>query len=144
MEDLTPPLLGAIREMGLRISSGHSMKESLRLYLESANSEFAQRLREWWVLREQGRLQQAPAFVSHYQRAFILLLERGLQGQPTLEHLQALEDEVTSAAQAELELHVATLPFKVLLPLLFFQFPAYLVVLLGPILRDLNAQMGGP
>jgi hypothetical protein len=142
MEDLTPPLLCAVRELRWRISSGISMKEAFRFYLEDTCSPFSQHLREWWALKCQGRAQAGGGFTSHYQRALIDLVERGCGGQPTLDHLCALEDEIEKAAQAELELHIATLPFKVLIPLLLFQFPAYLILLLGPLLRELSSQMG--
>ncbi|MGZ3722539.1 MAG: hypothetical protein ACXVA9_06395 [Bdellovibrionales bacterium] len=143
MEDMTPPLLGAVREVRWRISSGKSMKESLVLYLEGATSPFAQQVREWWALKNQGRAPTDSPFTSHFQKAFVNLIERGCAGQPTLEHLNALESEIDSAAQAELELFVATLPFKVLLPMLMFQFPAYLLLLLGPVLRELGQTLGG-
>lgn len=144
MENLTPPLLEAVCELRWRISAGNSMKEALRLYLESAETCFSQNLREWWALKNQGRAgpETAEKFVTHYQKALVELIERGLAGQPTLDHLGALEDEVEKAAQSELEMHVATLPFKVLIPLLLFQFPAYLLLLLGPLLRELSLQMG--
>lgn len=143
MEDLTPPLLNAIREVRWRLLTGRSMKESVLLYLDTAGDEFAARLREWWALTTQGRAPGDSAFPTHLQKAFLNLLERGLSGQPTLEHLSALESEVEDAAESELELFLAALPFKVLLPLLIFQFPAYLILLLGPLLRDLTRQMGG-
>ena len=50
--------------------------------------------------------------------------------------------EVEAAAELELQAHVAQLPLKVLLPLLFFQFPAYLLLLLGPVLRELSRSLG--
>lgn len=143
MEGLTPPLLVAVREVRWRIASGKSMKEALRLYLEDAGSPFSQLLREWWTLKTQGRVGSIGSlFTTHYQKAFILLVERGCNGEPTLEHLGALEDEIEKAANFELEMHIATLPFKVLIPLLAFQFPAYLLLLLGPMLRELGRQMG--
>lgn len=143
MEDLTPPLLSAVREVRWRIGSGRSMKEAVSLYLETAANEFAVRLREWWTLKQQGRESSANSFPTHLQQAFLHLIERGLAGQPVLEALTALENEVDSAAQNELELFLAALPFKVLLPMLAFQFPAYMILLLGPMLRELGRQMGG-
>lgn len=143
MEDMTPPLLNAVREVRWRISSGKSMKESLQLYLDGTGTPFSQQLREWWALKSQGRAQNDSRFTTHLQQAFINLVERGCAGQPVLLHLDALEGEIESAANAELELFVAALPFKVLLPMLLFQFPAYLLLLLGPILRELGRQLGG-
>lgn len=143
MEDLTPPVLAAVREVRWRLSSGKSMKESLLFFLGNSSTPFTRRLREWWALKNQGLAPAEDIFTSHFQKAFINLIERGCAGQPTLEHLQALENEIESAAQAELELFLATLPFKILIPMLIFQFPAYLLLLLGPVLRELTHQMGG-
>lgn len=145
MENLTPPVLESVRDLRWRISSGQPMSEALRAHLEHTRTDFAQSLREWWALSNQGRKPTAEKerFRTHYQRAAIQLIERGCRGEPTLEHLAALEDEIELAATNELELFLAGLPFKVLLPLLFFQFPAYLVLLLGPVLRELTRQMGG-
>ena len=77
-----------------------------------------------------------------YARALWDLVDRGLAGEPISSALLALHDEVARAARAELELHVATLPFKMLIPLLLFQFPAHLLLLLGPMLRDLTRSLG--
>ena len=38
------------------------------------------------------------------------------------------------AIQSEIDQYVSDLPLRAMLPLLFFQFPAYLLLLLGPIL----------
>lgn len=120
------------------------MNEAFRMYLDNAKGPLAHSFREWWTLRAQARQGTKPvfAFKTYSQRLFIELVERGCSGQPTLEALRGLEDEVEKAAQAELDAHLASLPFKVLIPLLIFQFPAYLVLLLGPVLRDLAEQMG--
>jgi hypothetical protein len=145
MEDLTPPVLFAVRDVHWRISSGKSMREALRFYFETSSSRFSHQLREWWALKNQGRAQdvRSLSFQSYYQKTFVHLIERGCDGQPTLEPLRALEDEIEKAAAAELEHFISVLPFKVLIPMLVFQFPAYLMLLLGPVLRDLSQQLGG-
>ena len=142
MDDLTPPILKAVREVRWMISSGKSMKDALQIYLDGTHDAFASFLRAQWARKRQGAKLDTPK--SHYQKAFWNLVERGCAGQPTLEALNALEHEVEKAAQSELDAHLASLPFKVLLPLLLFQFPAYLILLLGPMLRELNRQMGAP
>jgi hypothetical protein len=68
-------------------------------------------------------------------------VERGCNGQPVIEYLEGLEKEIDFASHAELDLHISTLQFKALIPLLLFQFPAYLVLLLGPLLRELQNQL---
>ena len=142
MENLTPPTLNAVRQISWRIHSGKSMFEAVNIYLGQCNDSFARSLREAWILKNQGQISQKSLFSSVHQQALWNLIERGAHGQPTSEALRALELEVEMATSFELEEHLGSLPFKVLLPLLFFLFPAYLILLLGPVLRQLNQQMG--
>lgn len=144
METLVPPILTATQEVRWLIASGKSMKEAFRLYLESSNDPLAADFRERWTLKWQTKSGPSPhhRLESPYRSALWELVERGCDGQPVLQPLQSLEQEVEAAAQAELELHIATLPFKVLIPLLFFQFPAHLILLLGPMLREFHQQLG--
>lgn len=146
MDDLTPPLLKAIREVKWTLRTGKSMKVAVEIYLERTEDSFASRLRPLWTLRKNqphAVVKELSTLNSHFQQAFWDLIERGCTGQPVLEALTALEEEVEIAAQAELDHHLSTLPFKVLMPLLFLQFPAYLILLLGPLVRELQHQLGG-
>ncbi len=141
MEDLTPPLLHAVREVRWHMNSGKAMKESLQCYLDGTLDSFSLELRRNWILKQKGG--SIPQLRSHLAQSFWNLVERGLAGQPAHEALGVLEIEVERAAERELDEHLAALPFKVLIPLLLFQFPAYLLLLLGPMLRELTRQMGG-
>ena len=144
MEGLTPPLLETVRELRWRISTGLSMREALRLHLESGRGQLVHGLREWWALKSHERGGRPPAiFHSHLRSSVLDVIERGLAGQPVAEHLRVLEEEIERAADDELSSHIAALPFRVLLPLLFLQFPAFLLLLLGPLLRELGEKMGG-
>lgn len=143
MENLTPPLLHAIREVRWAMQTGKAIKEAVQMYLSGAQNDLAAQLREFWVRKWQSGAREPFTFANHYRQAFWDLIERGCAGQPVMEGLTALESEVERAAQAEVDAHLAALPFKVLFPLLLFQFPAYLILLLGPLLRELSRQMGG-
>src|SRR5262245_35126754 len=136
MEDLIPPLLKAVSEVRWRMASGNSLRHALEQYLQNHHDPFTARLREWWVMRDS---RPGLADASHLEDVFVGLVRRGLAGEPVLEPMTALADEIELAADLELEQHIATLPFKMLLPLLFLQFPAYLLVLLGPALMSLSA-----
>lgn len=140
METLTPPLLGATRELRWQLGAGRSMREALRRYLETAHDDVAAELRERSTRQGAGSIAVGG---SPYRRALWDLIERGCAGQPVLEPLTALEEEIEAAALAELDAHVSSLPFKVLLPLLFLQFPAHLILLLGPMLREVRSALGG-
>ena len=142
MDTLTPPILTAVRELRWHLSSGFSLKLSVQRYLARSTDEFARTLREMWILFEQGgpvecRLPGRPAFT----KTFWSLLERGARGEPVLEAMTALEADLESAALQDVEDHLSYLPFKALFPLLLFQFPAFGLVLLGPILRELQRHL---
>ncbi|HMN67043.1 MAG TPA: hypothetical protein PKC28_00760 [Bdellovibrionales bacterium] len=143
MEDLTPPLLRALRETRWHLQSGKGVREAVSIYLSRAHDPFADSLRERWIPFQQNPDANVRPFASPLTRGFWDLIRRGCAGQPTLEALRALEDETEAAAAHQLDLHLAALPFKVLIPLLLFQFPAYLLLLLVPLLRELERQMGG-
>lgn len=139
MDSLTPPLLTALREMRWHLLAGRSVKDAMDAYLQVTNDEFSRKMRELWTLRHQGTLNCGEINLpTHYHRAFWDLLERGLLGQPIVDPMNNLEEEVERVSLRDLEMHVATLPFKALLPLLFLQFPAFIILLIGPLMRELT------
>jgi hypothetical protein len=137
MDSLTPPLLTAIREIRWHLQAGRSIKESVQAYLRSQHDEFSVKLNELWSRKVQGQEPPDIAFANHRAQALWELIDRAYRGQPILEPLTILEDDVEATALSDLELHVATLPFKAMIPLLLLQFPAFAVLLIGPLLRDL-------
>lgn len=141
MENLTPPVLNAVRTITWLIGSGRSMNEALRTYVQNHGDPFAAKVRELQIGLSAGHLVE-PRWPSPWQRAFWDLAVRGCHGQPVLDPMRGLEDEIERAAQAELDEHISTLPFKVMLPLLLFLFPAYLLVLVGPLMRELGENLG--
>jgi hypothetical protein len=144
MECLMPTCLSAIREIRWQMENGNSVRESIKAFTGQVHNEFADELRSWLQLRQSGETSHmsSTAFQSPQRRALISLLDRGLQGQPILESLKALEEEVLRAAMSELDGHIARLPFLSMIPLFLFQFPAYLLLLLGPLLSDLLKNLG--
>lgn len=84
---------------------------------------------------------QLIAFVhsieSLYARQLYSLLVQSYQGIPVLNSLKELENELKLAVEDELELFIQTLPFKLLLPIFLIMFPAFLLLLLGPILQNI-------
>ena len=144
METVTPPLLTAVQTLRLGIGGGRSARDVFRAYLDENNDALAAAYRELWLAAAANvppeRRPVGPRGV--YSRALWSLAQRGFAGEPIMNALTALEDEVARAARAELDVHVLNLPFKMLIPLLLVQFPAHMVLLLGPMLRDLGGAMG--
>ena len=99
-------------------------------------------LRHWLRLQEFGELVIAePTFKSIYQKAIWDLLMLSQQGVSLIVPVRELELELRFVCEEQLEQHLATLPYKLMIPLLFLQFPALMVILLGPLLAQLLTEV---
>lgn len=70
---------------------------------------------------------------SPYRRALYLIILDGFNGQPVFERLSELKADLEDQAELDIESHIDRLPLLMLAPLLLLQFPAFLILLLGPI-----------
>lgn len=144
MESLAPPLelLIVIKR---NIEKGQSVRHGLLDYLKKNRSSFAREVSQWLSLLERG--QKIDSWMlkqkSISRKALLQLLERGLRGEPIYAQLQNMEVEIKEACQDEQNKYLARLPFLMLIPLLFFMFPAYLLLLFGPLLAQFLHQLGG-
>lgn len=138
MEDLAPPLelLLAVKSS---IEKGKSIQEGIkRFYTSSGDEPFARTTRQWLVLLER----QMPtndivgAQKSVYRRQLLQLLERGIRKEPIYNQILILEQEVFQACEREIQEKLIKLPYLVMVPVLFFQFPALLAVIFGPLLQN--------
>jgi hypothetical protein len=59
-----------------------------------------------------------------------------LRGEPVHKKLIELEKEISAACDENIEQFIASLPVKSMLPVLLFQFPAFLLLVLGPLLAQ--------
>lgn len=144
METIAPPLY-VVLHLQLEMANGYSFRESLRRLLSfNDHDDFVALLREWSVRKSHNQSTQmlARRLSSPYRRALLDLFERGWIGEPILEPLQSLEAEIRTACESELDQFISTLPFRAMIPLLLLQFPAYLLLLLGPMLTELTHQLG--
>jgi len=141
METLAPPLELLI-EIRFAIEKGQSLRKALQSYCQKAGDlVWRQELVLWLNLIEMGRSSDLVTRKMNFQRRQCLeLLERGLQGESIYSQLCHLEEEILVAAKMEVEEFVASLPIKSLIPLLFFQFPAFLLLLLGSFLSQFLSQ----
>ena len=54
-----------------------------------------------------------------------------------MEYLKDLEKEIMEVCKEDLEKHLEKLPYICLIPLMLFQFPAFLLLLIGPLVLNL-------
>lgn len=143
MEGLAPPqelvgrLLWAQR-------SGISIRHELKTYTEIEKNEFARSLARWLFLFDQGREERhliLDELKSDYRQALVETIEMGLSGFPILDRLQELDREIALASELELDQFIATLPFKLMIPVFGLILPALMIILLAPLLQTLLKEL---
>jgi len=143
VENLAPPyqfVLFLIQEL----ESGRAPRLAVKSYIPQSAGEFADQLLAWQVLVEQGKaalFQQRKEEMNAFRRAIFDLLDFSLQGVSILEPLYQLEKELRDVSEQRLEEHLGKLPFKLMIPLLLCQFPAMLILILGPLLIHLMREV---
>lgn len=141
METLAPPV-ELLMEVRFGIEKGQSLRKTLQLYSQGTiQSEWRAKVGLWMNLLEMGRPPvEALKGLSLPRRQVLELLEMGLKGEPIFTQVCLFEEELFETMKMEIEEYVATLPVKTLIPLLFCQFPAFLILLLGPFLTQFLSQ----
>lgn len=141
MENLAPPL-ELLMEVRFGMEKGQPLKKTIQHYIDARPEDpWRQQLALWIKLLEMGRASlEVTEKLTPIRRQCLEILERGLRGESIYPQVCELEDEVFEATKLEMEEFVALLPMKSLVPLLFFQFPAFLALLLGPFLLSFLSQ----
>ena len=119
--------------------SGQSLRMALLEYVgQRINCPTRNSISIWLIQYDQGIETEKllEKIASPSLRQLLELLEIGLQGHPIYPHLCELEKEIHFACQNQIEKDLAALPFKALVPLLLFMFPAYLLMLFGPLVSS--------
>lgn len=135
MEGLSPSLdcLYFIRR---RLAQGYTLRESLTDFVKDHSTEFSASLSIWLNYYESAQIEFLPEirWSSDYQPILITAFESGLNGRPIEEQLEQLTLEVEVAHRHEVDEFIAKLPLRALTPVFLFQFPAFLLLIFGPVL----------
>lgn len=144
MEGLAPTMKCLI-EIHSAIRNGESVRTGITQYLKASvgQDECASQMRSFLFAWEHGRDWKAviASVGSSHRRALMDLIASGLQGQSILSHLEELRVDVMSACEDEIRHKLEILPLKMLMPLLLLQFPAFLLLLFGPLLGKLIEEL---
>lgn len=145
------PVLKCLMTVEEGISRGDAVRESLTRWLANENSsgglgsrfnrEFQSEvllfLRSTEVSEDaKGANQIESDYKTIYRRSFFGILRDGLRGNPVSPQLKELRIEIESQLELDMKSHIESLPLKMLVPLLLAMFPAFLILLLGPITRN--------
>ena len=77
-----------------------------------------------------------PKHFSVFRRVLFDLLSEGLRGVAISEKLKELENLVTQECRRNLDEACLVLPYKGLAPLMLFMFPALILLILGPVMKE--------
>lgn len=136
MENLAPPL-EMLLSVRWSLEKGDSVRVAVLSYIEEiSDPRWKEDVLLWWSLchvrgdtKPFHQRQQ-----SLYRRTVLQTLEQGLAGASIYQQLCQLEEETCQACEDEIEKYSALLSIRALIPLLFCQFPAFFILLLGPLL----------
>lgn len=134
---LAPPLK-AVLEIRLQMENAVSVSQAIRLYSQrNLDEPFAKALGLWLFAKETGKDFNEDSFDTFYRRRLLDLLDSGLKGEPILSALADLEEDLIFITNEDMEEHLQKLPLISLIPLLLFEFPAFFMLLIGPLLLNL-------
>ena len=140
--DEIPPPLKCILYIEQALSEGQSVQTGLKKYIKAEKSStdqnhFAYEIQE---LLQNFLINKRPSTLRSktiYRSALKDLLWSELKGQSIYQELQNLKEEINQAAIADMKAFVDSIPLKSTIPLLCLQFPAFLMLLMGPVLTQI-------
>ena len=133
MEHIAPSLK-YLNELIFEIENGISVKDCL-IKINSKGLEFSKTVNKYLFCRQNEMNEPSFEAINSYQKTLLELIFSGILGAPILKSLKILRNEMVDRAKDDIEEHLAKIPFKLMIPLLLFQFPAYLILLFVPILK---------
>ena len=140
MDYLAPPL-NAVLQIQMKIKNGLSVRAAIKSYIRQyAHCPFCKQINLWFLCLEAGKPFFPPDWTKKiYRKILVEILHRGLKGEPIAGLLKEFEEELKTAALQDLEEQIQKLPFISLIPLFLFQVPAFFILLLAPLLLDLQS-----
>jgi hypothetical protein len=136
MEDLIF-LLKLCLHVRVSIEGGEALRVSLLRFCETEQTLRHLKLKQWLAYFDQtgGESCAEIFFKNHHTQIFLEILGQGLSGHSIYERVRVLEEEFIETCEEEFQKELDKLPYILMIPLLLFMFPAYLLLLLGPILK---------
>ncbi len=146
MVDLNP-VLSCLRTVEEFVTRGESVRDGLKFWLvadpappsreaQDFRAEVLEFLRSFETDDVESPSGQFLRPKTVYRENLFQIFQTAFQGQAVLQSLKELRTEFESQLELDMKSHVDSLPLKMLIPLLLCMFPAFLILLLGPITRN--------
>jgi hypothetical protein len=134
MENIAPPLrlLWSVKKS---LEMGNSPKLGIQNYIKTEKDDWQPEVLRWLTRLQQGHSTDQIRFQQKnlLRQQILLILERGLRGEPILTMIQELEEEAQFQIELEFQRKMDSLPFLMLIPLTLLFFPACAILLIGPL-----------
>lgn len=136
MESLAPTLKLALH-VRLDLQQGTAIYDSLQNFCIDNQCELSTDLKLWLIQYDKGfESTEYAKHYSEYRKSLFDLLAEGLRGTGVSENLADLEKLMIQECRRQLEEACVLLPYKGLMPLMLFLFPAFLILILSPIFKQ--------
>lgn len=143
MDDIAAPYV-FIEKLRHELEAGASLLPVLRRYVRENTNDLSEQL-ELWLLHVQtqslpvGEVQKSWPL---YRKSIFDLLDLSRSGVSIIEPLKSMEQELLKVCENDLQRHLDRLPFKLMVPMLFLQFPAVMLLIVGPLMIQFFAEVG--
>ena len=128
------PSISFVKVLIENIEAGQSVFQAVRISAEQEQSAFSSQVYLWSLQQRNGGEQVYWQPKTHFQLSLMQILSGGLQGAPIYETLKQLLEEMELEFDQQWKRHLETMPVRLSIPLLLFFFPAYIVMLFGPLI----------
>ena len=136
MEHLAPPI-NCIISIEKAFLEGLTLKSGLKEYIELSDDDFTSEIQDLLKSFMIGKKNYDHKSTSIYRTAVKELIWSGLNGNSITKELRSLKEEIEAACKVELDAFVESIPFRSMIPILLFQFPSFLLILMGPLLTKI-------
>lgn len=140
MENIAPPLR-LVMSLRRSIENGDSMASALRKYLGQSEDDLTSEITKLLLQQPLTSEDREKHSFSPCREALFTVIQSGLAGQSVFAPLVQLEKEILALSYIDIEKTIQKIPLQLIWPVLFMQFPAYLMLLLGPLLDYLTRNL---
>ena len=132
------PNLQLLAHIRLSIVRGISLKAAIQEFCRQHKAKISYDLTSLLISHQQNKAQYDLFDTVSDERSLVLdVIWRGLRGESIIQYLPQLESELETRAYNKLDAFFKILPIKVLLVVVFFHFPALLIISLLPIMNQI-------
>ena len=140
MENLAPPI-NCIICIEKAFLEGKTLKSGIKHYIEYSCDDFKDEIQDLLKCYMIGEKVYNCKSSSIYRTAIKELIWSGLHGNSIGKELNALKEEIELACKVELDSFIESIPFRSMIPLLLFQFPSFLLILMGPLITKISESL---